>query len=79
MDKEQIEKQAKELLETFAKALEKVEKDSKEDISFQVQREISEREENEGKTDDEFKKLMLANAPKKNDDFIIAEKGGWKE
>ena len=76
MDKEAIEKQAKDLLETFAKALEKVEKESKEE--FYVKREISEREENSGEDCKGFKELMLANAPKKNNDFIIAEKGGWK-
>ncbi|MEN9626262.1 MAG: hypothetical protein RL557_590 [archaeon] len=76
MDREQIEKQAKALLQTFAKALEKVEKESQEESH--IEREINEREEGNGENTPEFKNLLLANAPKKNDDFIIAEKGAWK-
>lgn len=77
MNKEHIEKQAKDILEKFVKALEKVEKESKEE--FHVEREIFEREENNGESCENFKENILANAPKKNDDFIIAERGGWKQ
>ena len=76
MNKEQIEAQAKEIMETFAKALEKVEKKSKE--VFHVERTITERVEGEGRLCEGFKERMLANAPRKNDDCIIAEKGAWK-
>ena len=77
MNKEHIEKQAKDILEKFARALEKVEKESEEE--FHVERDVFEREENQGETCEGFKEHMLANAPKKNNDFIIAEKGGWKQ
>jgi predicted Asp-tRNA(Asn)/Glu-tRNA(Gln) amidotransferase subunit C len=75
MDKEKIQKQAKEILETFAQALEKVEKESH---SHEVIRKDSERKEHNGKVWEGFKDRMLANAPRKNNDFIIAEKGEWK-
>jgi len=77
MDREKIEKQAKELLDKFAKALEKVEKETKEE--FYVERDEFERKEGEGKnSDDKFKERILENAPAHDDDFIIAEKGSWK-
>lgn len=77
MDKQQIEKQAKEILEKFARALERVEKESTQD--YQIKREPAEREEKKTtQTSVGFKESMLENAPKKNKDFIIAEKGNWK-
>lgn len=76
MDKNQIKKQAKQILDKFAKALEKV-KSSSED--FYVDREKFEREEGEGKECEKgFKKRFLENAPQHNEDFIIAERGKWK-
>ena len=79
MDLARIEKEAKELLDKFAKALEKVEKESKsEEVSF-VDREEVERKEKEGRNyDSGFRKKILDNAPAKDDDFIIAERGSWK-
>lgn len=77
MDKQQIEKQAKEILDTFARAIQRVEKESTEDSP--IKREPSEREERKTtQTSGGFKGRMLQNAPKKNKDFIIAEKGNWK-
>jgi len=78
MDKSQIKKQAKGILDTFAKALEKVKTSGGED--FYVDREEFERVEGEGVREDNegFKKDFLKNAPHKDDDFIIAEKGSWK-
>jgi hypothetical protein len=73
----EIENQAKHILDKFAKALEKVESESSNE-GF-VEREKFERIEKEGyESDLDFKKLILDNAPSKNSDFIIAEKGGWK-
>ena len=75
---DKIKKEAGKLLEKFAKALEKVEKEGKEEDSF-VDREEFEREEGGGECcDPKFKKRILANAPNKDEDFIIAETGGWK-
>ena len=77
MDKNQIRRQAKQILDKFASALAKVEKEAKED--FYVDREEFERKEGDGeKCDSGFKKKMLGNAPEHDDDFVIAERGEWK-
>jgi len=76
MNEEKIKKQAKEILDKFASALNKVETENED---FYVERKEFEREEGEGKVgSSEFKKMILENAPKSDDDFIIAEKGAWK-
>mgnify|MGYP001587398607 FL=1 len=75
MDKDKIKKEAKLILDKFAKALEKVEK--KYDLDFNVNREEFERKENTGEKCEDFKNQLLENTPKKDNDFIIAEKGGW--
>ncbi|MFH1801653.1 MAG: hypothetical protein ABH804_02355 [archaeon] len=39
---------------------------------------VEQRKEDSGKCDSNFsKEIMFENAPKKNKDFIISEKGGW--
>ncbi|MBS3079824.1 hypothetical protein J4218_06895 [Candidatus Pacearchaeota archaeon] len=94
VDKVLIEKQAKEILDKFAKALEKVEKETKEDFEGYVDREEFERAEVGSvskeieksrfadksviKNDSEFKKRILDNAPSHDDDFVIGERGSWK-
>lgn len=93
IDKFQIEKQAREILDKFANALSKVEK---EEIEGFIDREEFEREEilevspiskdigtgifaeKDKFADNNFKKRMLENAPNHDDDFIIAETGDWK-
>ena len=80
-DIESIEKESQEILDKFSKALEKVSgKDKEKDFSgFYLERESFERKESEGQDSDEnFKKDMLENAPMKDSDFILAEKGDWK-
>lgn len=76
MNKSKIEKEAKEILDSFAKALEKV---KTKDEDFYVERDLSEREEGFGDSCEGFKSKLLGNAPDKNDDFIVAEKGAWKK
>lgn len=73
-DREKISKEAKNLLEKFGKKLESVKlkekKENKEVGGFRV----------EGKgnsSDSNFRKRVFANAPEKNEDFIIAEKKSW--
>jgi len=73
---EKIKKEAKLILDKFSKSLEKVEKEIKE--AKGVQRDIQLREESKVKQDKEFKKAFFKNAPNKEDDFIMAEKGAWK-
>jgi hypothetical protein len=82
MDEKKIKESTKQILDKFAKSLEKI-KDSDES-DFYLEREDFER--NEDKTEDKtkknrdsnFKKRILDNAPDKNEDFIITEKGDWK-
>ena len=74
VDQTKIQKEAKAIIDKFAKALEKVKTD---DLDFHVNRDDFERVEGEGEKCD-FKKQLLENAPKKNDDFVVAEKGSWK-
>ncbi len=80
MDKSKIQKEAKEILDKFASALSKV----KTGDDFYVDREEFERVEGKVEKRDkcedwgDFKESLLENAPKKDKDFVIAEKGGWK-
>lgn len=77
VDKVKVEKQAKEILDKFASALSKIEKEV--DVDSYVDREEFERIEKEGEDcDKDFKKRMLDNAPNHDHDFIIGELGGWK-
>ena len=73
MNQDKIGIEAKKILDKFAKALERVK--TKED--FYVDRDKFEREEN-GINCKDFKASLLENAQKKDNDFIIAEKGAWK-
>tara|TARA_Y100000310_G_scaffold85798_1_gene82628 strand:- start:12850 stop:13086 length:237 start_codon:yes stop_codon:yes gene_type:complete len=76
LDKEEIKKEAKDILDKFASALEKV--DSKK-IEAGVDRKDFERNEGKGEDcDSGFKKKILENAPESDEDFIITERGDWK-
>lgn len=76
-EKQEIRKQAKSIMDDFARALEKVK--LKEEIAA-VERDQDTREEKENKkSDKEFRKLIFKNAPCKKGDHFIAEKGGWVE
>ena len=74
-ERKEVELKAKNVMLEFGKTLEKL-PDIPEAI---VDRDKSERDENFGEItcDDMFRDLMFENAPKKNNDFIIAEKGKW--
>tara|TARA_Y100000310_G_scaffold209474_1_gene210133 strand:+ start:755 stop:1012 length:258 start_codon:yes stop_codon:yes gene_type:complete len=83
LDKKKIEKKAKQILDKFASALAKVEKEHDED--FYVDRDDFERIEGTARKqsddcygEDSFKKELLENAPDKDEDFILVEKGDWK-
>jgi hypothetical protein len=87
INQDKIEKEAKQILDKFAKALEKVEKEY--ELNFYVEREeferieiaSSESKDSENSTfadNSDFKQRILENAPNKDENFIIAEKGGWK-
>jgi hypothetical protein len=66
MDKSKVKNEAKDILDKFAKALGKV----KSDGDFYIEREEFERIEG--------KECLLENAPNKDKDFILTEKGSWK-
>jgi hypothetical protein len=62
-------------MDSFSAKLSKIGK-LPEDIG--IDRDVSEREESSGRCSDIDKEIMFRNAPKKNSDFIIAEKGDWQ-
>jgi predicted Asp-tRNA(Asn)/Glu-tRNA(Gln) amidotransferase subunit C len=73
-ERQEVAEEAKKLLEKFSRSLEKV----KSDEEFNVVRDSDRRTEKEGKEcNEDFRKIMLENAPTKNEDFIIAEKKTW--
>jgi len=82
-NREEIRKEAREILERFAKTLDKVKglkiKDSDEGKDFSG--ELSGvRIEGKGEVcgeDGDFRKRMFDNAPKKNGDCILAERASW--
>ena len=68
-----IEKEAKQILGKFAKALSAVKAEES-----NVIRDKDRRKESEGgKCDKDFRDIMFDNAPKKDKDIIIAEKAQW--
>jgi len=73
-EKEEIKKQAKSLLDEFGSKLEKI---KTKDSHFQNKDGL--RGEGDGwDTDKDFRDIMMSNAPFIEDDFLVAEKGGWK-
>jgi hypothetical protein len=80
MDEAKIKQDAKKLLDKFSEALKEVEKEESH-ASF-VERSEFERQEKEKNlpynVNSEFKDKILDNAPNKNKDFILTEKGSWK-
>lgn len=76
-EQEKIKKEAKDIMDSFAKALEKAEEEFSEE--FNVKRENQLREETSVKGEKEFRKIFFENAPSKSQDFIKAEKGKWKK
>ncbi len=71
----EVKKQAKEILDKFAKALSKVK--TKED--FFVKRKEDRRKESEGfKGDSDFISRFMENAPQTKNKSVVAEKGEWK-
>lgn len=74
-EKEQIRKDSKKLLNEFASKLSKIKASE-----GHFENASGTRDEGSGwTTDEEFKSTMLSNAPFVEDEFIVAEKGGWKK
>lgn len=76
--KQEIKKDAKRLLEDFSSKLASV-KGVGEHFSFNISEDGQRQEGEPWKTDPLFRDLMFLNAPFVEDDFIVAEKGGWKK
>ncbi|MDD5193002.1 MAG: hypothetical protein PHF67_00275 [Candidatus Nanoarchaeia archaeon] len=86
---EKIEKETRQILDKFAKALESIDEEK---VDFYVEREEFERDEiassfDKSKEDSKFakdnlnnlKQRILENAPANDGEFIIAETGSWKK
>ena len=72
--KAEIRKEAKELLDEFGKAIDKVDV-AKKDLKKEVG---GFRKEGQGKKSSaEFRQRMFDNAPQKEGDYILAEKKNW--
>ena len=74
-EREEIKKQAKDIMDKFSEKLSKIDKKIPEPL---IEREEFERIEEEGKESNyDFRKRLFENAPKKNKDFILTEKKKW--
>lgn len=74
-EKEEIKGQAKAIMDSFSKKLDKVDEKISEPL---IEMDKGEREEVDRETMDmDFRKRMFENAPIKNKDFLIAEKKKW--
>jgi hypothetical protein len=73
-EKQEIADEAKKLMLDFGKSIESL-PDVKDVV---IERDFFERSD-EGNGCEIDRELMFDNAPEKNADFIIAEKGGWVE
>jgi Asp-tRNA(Asn)/Glu-tRNA(Gln) amidotransferase C subunit len=72
-DREDVKKQVDSILDSFSKKLSSLKE--KVDENF-IEREDFERAEG-GKAEELSREIMFENAPDKNKDFIIGEKGKW--
>ena len=73
LDEEKIRKQAKQIMDEFMKALEKV-KD--EELIYGLEREESTRKPR-APDEEGFRERMFKNAVKKKGDHMVAERKGW--
>jgi hypothetical protein len=75
-EQEELKLEAKRVMDSFSKSLEKVEKELTED--FFVKRENQSRKETHASSKKEFRDVFFENAHSKSGDMIKAEKGKWK-
>ena len=73
-EQERIKKEAKAIMDNFAKALKGVEKTG----SAGVERKSQLRKETDANCDPEFRKLFFENVTQKEGDWLKAERGKWK-
>ena len=72
-EREEIKKQAKEIIDNFSNKIGKIELGE-----GKVQRTEQTRKETKATQDSDFKKRFFENAPNKDGDWIKAERGSWK-
>lgn len=71
---QKLEEETKKLLDKFSRVLASV----KAEKEWNVERTSDRRKEKEGKIcDNDFRKIMLENAPQHDEDFVFAEKKSW--
>jgi hypothetical protein len=73
-EKEEIKKNAKKIMDEFAAKLEKI----KVEESHLDKGEGLRQEGNGWTTSESFRDPLFCNAPDSDDDYFLAEKGGWK-
>jgi len=73
-DREDVKKQVDSILDSFSKKLSQIGKSAEENF---IEREDFERSESDKKSCEINREIMFENAPDKNKDFIIGEKGKW--
>ena len=73
-EKQEINEQAKAIMDTFSKKLAEIKEKVKEPL---IERETGERKEGGSKQNSIDREIMFENAPSKNKEFIVAEKGKW--
>jgi len=81
MDQNKIKQEARQILDKFAKALEKSgikEIDSYVDRDECERKEASSLSKDNEKHENSFKEKFLKNAPVHDNDFVIVERGNWK-
>lgn len=74
MDEKKVEEEAKKIMDDFLKALEKIDEGK---LEISIDRKEFLREKSESCIDKEFRKRFFENAPKKDKNFIKAERGKW--
>mgnify|MGYP006291550991 CR=1 FL=1 len=80
-EKKEIEKEAKDIINSFSKKLESIKKLPEQGL---VERKVFQRKEKsqkdnkkENRKKKDFKKRILENAPRKNKNYILSEKKKW--
>jgi Asp-tRNA(Asn)/Glu-tRNA(Gln) amidotransferase C subunit len=74
-EKQKIKENAKKLLDEFSSEIDQIEfKETKKESNENLRKEGS-----GWKTNEDFREIMMDNAPESDDGLIIAERGGWKK
>ena len=74
-ERKRIKEQARKIMDSFSEKLADIDKKVKEPVI--ERKEFSRAESKANECAKEFRESMFENAPKKNKDFIIAEKRSW--